>query len=153
MAILQKSSKKFCFTYLFIQKSVCTFALGKFTECDTDRQVTYNQTSHIMRLAELLKKVGEPYCERHLDEFGLESADYVADFYNNGGLELHDYGVHLAIQYASVEDGRVEIGGWAWADDEDFDTDAEFIVREEDDFTEPEIQRIYDAVKAIYGNK
>ena len=46
--ILQKSSKKFCFAYLFIQKSVCTFALGKFTRRETDRQVTYNQTSHIM---------------------------------------------------------------------------------------------------------
>ena len=103
-------------------------------------------------LAELLKKVGEPYDrERHLADFGIESAEAVADFYNNGGLALHNYGVHLAVQYASLEDGKVEIGGWAWDDDEDFDEDAEFIVRDEDDFTQGEVQRIADAIKAIYG--
>ena len=105
-------------------------------------------------LAELLKKVGETYdADRHMSDFGLESAEKVADFYNNGGLELHDYGVHLAVQYASLEDGKVEIGGWAWADDEDFDEDAEFIVRDEEDFTQGEIQRIAGAIKAIYEAK
>ena len=102
-------------------------------------------------LAELLKSVGEPYDkERHESDFGLESADYVADFYNNGGLELHDYGVHLAVQYVALVDGRAEVGGWAWADGEDFDEDAEFIVRDEDELTAGEIQRIADGVKAIY---
>ena len=103
-------------------------------------------------LAELLKNVGEPFdYVRHMSDFGLESAEQVADFYNNGGLELHDYGVHMAVQYASLEDGKVEIGGWAWADDEDFDEDAEFIVRDEEDFTQGEIKRIADAIQSIYG--
>ena len=103
-------------------------------------------------LAELLKRVGETYDkDRHESDFGLESADYVADFYNNGGLELHDHGVNLAVQYASLEDGKVEIGGWAWADDEDFDEDAEFIVRDEDDFTEGQLKKIHDRIEEIYG--
>lgn len=101
-------------------------------------------------LAELLKRVGEPYCERHLQDFGLESADYVADFYNNGGLEFHNNGVNYAIQYASLEDGKVEIGAWAWMDGEDFDEDATFETYEEDDFSGGELQRIADRIKAIY---
>jgi len=104
-------------------------------------------------LAELLKRVGEPYCERHLQDFGLESADYVADFYNNGGLEFHNNGCNYAIQYASLEDGKVEIGAWAWMDGEDFDEDATFEVYEEDDFSGGELQRIYDTIKAIYEAK
>lgn len=102
-------------------------------------------------LAELLKRVGEPWEERHLADFGLESADYVADFYNNGGLEFHNNGVNYAIQYAMVEDGRVEIGAWAWVDGEDFDTDATFETYEEDDFSAGELKRIADRIKAIYG--
>ena len=105
-------------------------------------------------LAELLKRVGEPYDEeRHLADFGLEEADYVADFYNNGGLEFHGNGVHYALQYASVKDGKVEIGTWAWFDGEDFDTDATFEVYEEDDFSGKEWQKIYDRIKAIYNSK
>ena len=103
-------------------------------------------------LAELLKRVGETYdADRHMSDFGLDSADYVADFYNNGGLELHNYGVHFAIQYVALEDGLVTIGAWAWADDEDFDDDAEFVVRDEDELTEGELQRIYDGIVAVYG--
>ena len=102
-------------------------------------------------LAELLKRVGEPWEERHLADFGLESADYVADFYNNGGLEFHNNGVNYALQYASVTDDRVEIGAWAWSDGEDFDTDATFETYEEDDFSAGELKRIADRIKAIYG--
>ena len=103
-------------------------------------------------LAELLKRIGEPYDEeRHLADFGLESADYVADFYNNGGLEFHNNGVNYALQYASVTDDRVEIGAWAWFDGEDFDTDATFETYEEDDFSAGELKRIADRIKAIYG--
>ena len=110
-------------------------------------------------LAELLKRVGEPYDEeRHLADFGLEQADYVADFYNNGGLEFHNNGVNYALQYASVTggyasatEGRVEIGAWAWFDGEDFDTDATFETYEEDDFSAGELKRIADRIKAIYG--
>lgn len=102
-------------------------------------------------LAELLKRVGEPWEERHLADFGLESADYVADFYNNGGLEFHNNGVNYALQYASATEGRVEIGAWAWFDGEDFDTDATFETYEEDDFSAGELKRIADRIKAIYG--
>lgn len=102
-------------------------------------------------LAELLKRVGEPWCYNHLADFGLESADYVADFYNNGGLEFHNNGVNYALQYASVTDDRVEIGSWAWLDGEDFDTDATFETYEEDDFSAGELKRIADRIKAIYG--
>ncbi len=102
-------------------------------------------------LAELLKQVGEPYDkDRHESDFGLESADYVADFYNNGGLEFSRDGMNFAIQYASLEDGKVDIGLWSWAEDEDFDDDAEFVVYDEDNFTAEELQRIHDAIKAIY---
>lgn len=102
-------------------------------------------------LAELLKRVGEPWEERYLADFGLESADYVADFYNNGGLEFHNNGINYALQYASVTDDRVEIGAWAWFDGEDFDTDATFETYEEDDFSGGELKRIADRIKAIYG--
>jgi len=104
-------------------------------------------------LAELLKRVGEPYCERHLQDFGIESADYVADFYNNGGLELRHNNLNMAIQYVALVDGRVEIGMWAWYDNEDFDEDATFETYEEDDFSGGELQRIYNTIKAIYEAK
>ena len=102
-------------------------------------------------LAQLLKQVGEPYDkERHEADFGLESAERVADFYNNGGLELHNNNLNMAIQYVALVDGRVEIGAWAWYDGDDFDADADFEVNYEDVFTEEELQRIHDAIKAIY---
>ena len=73
-------------------------------------------------LAELLKKVGETYdADRHMSDFGLESAERVADFYNNVGLEFHNNGLNYALQYASLEDGRVDvdINGETLAFDED----------------------------------
>ena len=105
-------------------------------------------------LAELLKRVGETYdADRHMSDFGLESAERVADFYNNGGLEFHNNGLNYALQYASLEDGRVEIGAWSWFDGEDFDEDATFEVDDEDDFSAGELERIADAIKAIYEAK
>ena len=109
------------------------------------------------KLAELIEKVGETYdADRHEADFGLdlEDADYVADFYNNGGLEFHNDGLNFAVQYVAVKAGRVTIGTWVWDPDEDFDTDAEFVVYDETDYwKDGDVQRIYDAVKAIYGNK
>ena len=107
------------------------------------------------KLAELIEKVGETYdADRHMSDFGLESADYVADFYNNGGLEFSNDGLNFAVQYVAVEAGRLTIGSWVWGQDEDFDTDAEFIVYDEDDYwKDGDVQRIYDAIQAIYGNK
>ena len=105
-------------------------------------------------LAELLKRVGETYdADRHMSDFGLERAERVADFYNNGGLEFHNNGLNYALQYASLEDGRVQVGSWVWEDGEDFDEDATFEVYDEDDFSAGELKRIADAIKAIYEAK
>lgn len=105
-------------------------------------------------LAELLKRVGETYdADRHMSDFGLESAERVADFYNNGGLEFHNNGLNYALQYASLEDGLVQVGSWVWEDGEDFDEDATFEVYDEDDFSAGELKRIADAIKAIYEAK
>lgn len=101
-------------------------------------------------LAELLERVGEPHCVRHLYDFGIAEADYVADFYNNGGLEFHNNRLNYAVQYASVGYGRVEIGAWVWFDGEDFDQDATFEVYEEDELSEGELKRIYERIKEIY---
>ena len=103
-------------------------------------------------LAELLKRVGETYDkDRHESDFGLESADYVADFHNNGGLEFHEVDVNYAIQYVSLTDGRIEIGAWSWFDDEDFDEDATFECYDEEDFYEEDLRKIYDRIEEIYG--
>lgn len=99
---------------------------------------------------ELIERLGEQWCYNHLRDFGLESADRVVDFYNNGGLEFHNEGLNYALQYAAVRHGRVEIGAWVWCDDEDFDLDATFEVYEEDDFSGGELQRIYNRIKEIY---
>ena len=108
-------------------------------------------------LADQLERVGEPYDhDRHGADFGLdlEDADYVADFYNNGGLEFANDGLNFAVQYVAVKAGHVTIGTWVWDQDEDFDTDAEFVVYDETEYwSVGDVQRIYDAVKAIYGTK
>lgn len=106
-------------------------------------------------LAELLKRVGETYdADRHMSDFGLESAERVADFYNNGGLEYHVGRTNYAFQYVSLEDfDKVHIGAWVWEDGEDFDLDATFEVYDEDDFTESELKMIADAIRAIYEAK
>jgi len=105
------------------------------------------------QLAELIEKVGETYdADRHMSDFGLESADYVADFYNNGGLEFSSDGLNFAVQYVAVEAGKVTIGTWVWEDDQDFDLDAEFIVYDETDYwKDGDLHRIYDAIVDIYA--
>lgn len=107
------------------------------------------------KLAQLIENVGESYdADRHMSDFGLERADYVADFYNNGGLEFSHDGLNFAIQYVAVEAGDVTIGAWVWEDGEDFDDDAEFIVYDESDYwKDGDLERIYEAVKAVYGDK
>ena len=101
-------------------------------------------------LAQLIDKVGDVFDVSHFYDFGLESADHVADFFNNGGLEFHNNGINYALQYAATEDGDVTIGAWVWADGEDFDHDATFEVYEEDDFSAGELKRIHDRIKEIY---
>ena len=105
-------------------------------------------------LAEILERLGEPWCYNHQYDFGLESAKRVADFYNNGGLEFHNSGVNYAIAYAALKyDGEVEIGAWVWLDGEDFDEDATCELYDEDDFSAGELQRIYNRIKEIYGKQ
>lgn len=103
-------------------------------------------------LAILIRLVGETQPHDNYD-FDIEDALAFADFFNNGGLEFTDEDrVHCAIVYAALyEGGRVEIGTWVWLDGEDFDEDAVFEVRSEDDFSASEIQKITDKIKSIYG--
>lgn len=65
-------------------------------------------------LRELILRLGEPWNEVHEQDFGLESAERVADFFNNGGLEYrNEHGENIAVSYAAVrEGGRVEVGLW-----------------------------------------
>lgn len=105
------------------------------------------------RLAELIDRLCPYWCYNNLYDFGLESADKVADFHNNGGLEFHNEGVNYALQYASVSGGRVEIGAWVWLDVEDFDQDAIFTVYDEDDFSGGELKSIYNKIEEIYGRQ
>lgn len=104
-------------------------------------------------LRDLILRLGEPWNEVHEQDFGLESAESVADFHNNGGLEFRSKGMNLAVQYAAVRDGSVYIGAWAWMDDEDFDEDATFEEYEEDDFSAEEIDKICKRIKEIYENE
>lgn len=101
-------------------------------------------------MKDIINRLGEQWQERHLLELGLEHADKVCDFYNNGGLPLCCDGVEFAIQYAAVVDGKVEIGAWAWGYGEDFDTNATFEVYEEDDFSAAEQSYIIGRIKSIY---
>lgn len=102
-------------------------------------------------MKELLRKYGEPWCYNHQYDFGLESAEKVADFHNNGGLELTNEVCHFAIQYVALKwDGIIEIGAWVWWDGEDFDQDATFEVYEEDDFSAEECELIMNKIREIY---
>ena len=102
-------------------------------------------------LKDLILKVGEPWSEIHEQDLGLESAERVADFYNNGGLEFYEHGLHFALQYAAVIDGHVEIGAWVWLSGEDFDLDATFEVFDAYEFSAHQLNIIYNRIKGIYG--
>ncbi len=106
-------------------------------------------------LRELILRLGEPWNEVHEQCFGLESAERVADFHNNDGLD--DFvigGENISVQYAAVlADGRVEVGEWWWGEDEDFDEDAQFSVYSEDELSEEECRRIAEGIKKIYENE
>lgn len=102
-------------------------------------------------LAEIINRLGEDWSEDRRDDFDLGEAKKFVDFYNNGGLEFHG-SVNYALVYAAVyEDGRVELGAWAWMHGEDFDKDATFEVYDEDDFSGGELDRITKRIKEIYG--
>lgn len=105
-----------------------------------------------MELRELLMKYGEPWRQQFEDEFGIESADRVADFFNNGGLELdnNDAREHCAVVFVSILEGSVDIGCWVWRYGEDFDEDAEWRVLELNCFHDWELQKICDKIVDVY---
>lgn len=106
-------------------------------------------------LRELILRLGEPWNEVHEQDFGLESAERVADFFNNDGLEYRDeHGENIAVSYAAVrEGGRVEVGLWHWGVNEDFDEDAVFATYSEDEVSAHEIELISKRIKEIYGTE
>lgn len=105
------------------------------------------------RLAGIIERLCPDWCYNNLYDFGLESADKVADFHNNGGLEFHNGRLNYALQYAAVTEGRVYVGAWVWFDGEDFDQDATFEVYDEDDFSGGELKSIYNKIEEIYGRE
>jgi hypothetical protein len=103
-------------------------------------------------MKELLKKYGEEWSEDRRDDFDLSESEKFVDFYNNGGLELHNNGVNYALVYAALyPDGLVQIGAWVWLDGEDFDQAATFEVYDEDDFSGGELDKISKRIIEIYG--
>lgn len=107
-------------------------------------------------MRDIITRLGDRYdSEVHDQIFGFSPTDgvlYLADFYNNGGLLLKDNGMNYALQYAAVySDGRLSIGSWCWAEDEDFDKDATFEEYDEDDFSASETDTIINKIKEIYG--
>ena len=105
-----------------------------------------------MTLKELLVKYGEEWSLNAADYLGCEKADKVADFYNNGGLELDndDTKEHCAVVYVSMLDGSVDIGCWVWKYGEDFDADAEWHVLGQNCFYDWELQKICDKILDVY---
>ena len=103
-------------------------------------------------LGELIKLHGEPWSKDMMNELGIMSDCFAADFFHNGGFEIHheDTGENVSVSYAMVQDGEVKIGVWIWYDGEDFDTDAEWMVLKEKEFSEQEITDIYRQILSIY---
>ncbi len=98
-----------------------------------------------------MKIIGEPWREEFFAEFGLESADCVVDMYNNGGLILkhEDTGENVSVSFVAQCGDEVKIGCWIWYDVEDFDTDAEWLVLNGEDFTDDEWTEIYAKMEKI----
>lgn len=104
-------------------------------------------------LAEILERLGEPWTEDIRNDLGIEKPVKVADFFHNGGFELHheDTGENISVAYVALENGEVKIGCWVWYDGHDFDMDAEWLVLDERDFEEQELTDIYRQIEKIYG--
>lgn len=105
-------------------------------------------------MKDLIKRVGEPWSEDIMNELGIMTDCKVADFFHNGGLELRheDTGENVSVSYAMVQDDEVRIGCWIWYECDDFDTDAEWMVLKEEDFSEQELTDIYRQIQSIYEN-
>lgn len=107
------------------------------------------------KLKELLLAHGEEWDQWFLDELGCDESEKVADFFNNGGLELDndDTREHCAVTFVALADGRVDIGCWVWKYGDDFDEDAEWLVLDPAFFYEWELQKICDKIVDIYGHE
>ena len=106
-------------------------------------------------MKDLIKLYGEPWNEDIMNDLGITTDCTAADFYHNGGFEIHhaDTGENVSILYALVRYDEVEIGCWIWYDWQDFDTDAEWMVLKEEDFSEQELTDIGRAIEQIYKKK
>lgn len=106
----------------------------------------------IKKLKDLLAKYGEEWDQSIADDLGCEEAEKVADFFNNGGLELHndDTREHCAVTFVALVDGSVDIGCWVWKYGYDFDEDAEWHVLDQNFFYDWELQKICDKIVGVY---
>lgn len=126
----------------------------------TEKKVKGYLMGFVETLADLVNLLGENFNpDVHWDQLGIDPEDEerkpvkVADLYNHDGLQFNGR-CNYALTYVVVYDnGDLEIGAWAWMDDESFDDDAEFHVYDEDDFSASEIQKITDKIKSIYGEQ
>lgn len=106
-------------------------------------------------LAEILERLGEPWCYNHQHDFEIEVADKVVDFYNHGGLEWRnaDTGENVNVQAAWVRFGELKIACWIWYDAQDFEKEAEWMELGEEDFQDWEISLIENKIREIYGKR
>ena len=104
-------------------------------------------------LSELIERYGEPWCYNHQYDFGVESADKLADIYNHGGLTLRNEHTRefTSVAYVSIRDGVVTIGCWVWQFGKDFDSNAEWFDLSVDWFYPEELKSIENKIKEIYG--
>ena len=100
-------------------------------------------------LYETIKELCPSWEITNLWDFGLESADKVADFFNNGGLEIKYRGYNYAFQYAAIIGGKVEFGAWVWGEEEDFE-DSTFEIYDEMDIPRKEREIIVNKIREIY---
>lgn len=108
------------------------------------------------KLKELLVKYGEEWDQSIADDLGCDEAEKVADFFNNGGLEMWNPHTreHTAITFVALcEDGSVDIGCWVWGYGDDFDADAEWHVLNPAYFYDFELKAINDKIEEIYDHE
>ena len=102
-------------------------------------------------LRDLIERYGEPWRLEFCDDFDLEEAEKVVDFFNNGGLELHnEYGENTAVVYVALVDGKIDLGCWLWQDGEDFDDDAEWHIFGPEVFLDHELTDICGRIEEIH---
>lgn len=90
-------------------------------------------------------KFGSPWCQRHWDELGIETAERVSELDLTWRIDAT--GENVRVESAWVDSEGVHIGCWIWYDAEDFDTDAEYKALSEEDFEAWEITKIVKAIE------